>query len=139
MRIAMMKQWVRKGLPVLMALAVFFGFVLNAAVVSRADLSLGKDPGFTKATVFNAVEDPLQTGNLNGDGQTDMDDVTYLMYHLTFPDLYPVSAPADFSQNGRLDSFDVLKLLYCVFFPETYRSNDAVIFIENEQEFGLLF
>lgn len=136
----MQNSALKKTVSVLAAAAVFFGFLFGSVVTGRADLTLGgNDPGFTAVTSFNSTVDPLMTGDLNGDGFTTVDDVTYLMYHFSFPDLYPVSAPADFSQNGTLDYLDVLKLLYCIFFPETYNTKDSVMFIENDPEFGMLF
>ncbi len=59
-------------------------------------------------------------GDINGDEQVNEDDVIYLLYHVVFPDQYPITIPADYNADGMVNEDDVIYLLYHVVFPEQY-------------------
>ena len=49
-----------------------------------------------------------------------MDDVLALLWHVLFPDDYPIEVDADFDGSGTTDVDDVLTLLWHVLFPDEY-------------------
>ena len=46
-----------------------------------------------------------------------------LLWHVSFPELYPILIPADYTGDGRVDKEDVMQLLWHVSFPELYPLN----------------
>ena len=62
--------------------------------------------------------------NLPGDVDenllVDKEDVMALLWHVSFPELYPVNAITDFTGDGITDKEDVMALLWHVSFPELY-------------------
>ena len=59
-------------------------------------------------------------GDMDDSGTVDVDDVLALLWHVLFPEEYPISVDADFDANGTVDVDDVLALLWHVLFPEEY-------------------
>ena len=59
-------------------------------------------------------------GDMNNDDMVAEDDAIYLLWHVFFPDEYPVAAWADLDGNGTADENDAIHLLWYVFFPEDY-------------------
>ena len=59
-------------------------------------------------------------GDVDLNGNVDVDDVLALLWYVLFPDDYPIDAEADFDKNGSVDVDDVLTLLWYVLFPEDY-------------------
>ena len=59
-------------------------------------------------------------GDMDGNRLVDRDDVMQLLWHITFPDMYPLDVPADFTADGKLDRDDVMQLLWHITFPELY-------------------
>lgn len=72
-------------------------------------------------SIYGKVESIL--GNLDDDGDVDVDDVLSLLWNVLFPEDYPIRAEADFDGNGTVDVDDVLALLWYVLFPEEYPLN----------------
>lgn len=68
--------------------------------------------------IYGKVESIL--GNIDDDGDVDVDDVLALLWNVLFPEDYPIDAEADFDGNGSVDVDDVLSLLWFVLFPEDY-------------------
>ena len=59
-------------------------------------------------------------GDMDMDGKVDVDDVLALLWHVLFPDDYPIEVDADFDGSGTTDVDDVLTLLWHVLFPDEY-------------------
>ena len=61
-----------------------------------------------------------ELGDLDGVGGKNIDDAIYLLYHVNFPQSYPICQFADYDHNGTVDIDDAIYMLYHVNFPETY-------------------
>lgn len=59
-------------------------------------------------------------GDIDGNETVDVEDVLALLWHVLFPEDYPINAEADFDGNGMVDVDDVLTLLWHVLFPDDY-------------------
>ena len=59
-------------------------------------------------------------GDLDDNGEVDLNDAIYLLYHVNFPGSYPVNQPCDFDGSGEVDLNDAIYLLYHVNFPSSY-------------------
>ena len=59
-------------------------------------------------------------GDVNHDGKVDDDDGIYLLWHVFFPEDYPVYVQNDFDGDGIVSEADGIYLLWNVFFPEDY-------------------
>jgi hypothetical protein len=43
-----------------------------------------------------------------------------LLWHISFPDMFPIDAPADFTGDGIVDKADVMQLLWHISFPDMF-------------------
>ncbi len=59
-------------------------------------------------------------GDFTGDGKVDNADVEYLLWHILFPDMYPITGRGDFTGDGKVDNADVEYLLWHILFPDMY-------------------
>lgn len=62
-------------------------------------------------------------GDINDDDMVAEDDAIYLLWHVFFPEDYPVKAWSDLDGSGVVDENDAIRLLWYVFFPEDYPLN----------------
>jgi anti-sigma-K factor RskA len=59
-------------------------------------------------------------GDIDGNNQTNSDDVIMLLLHVTMPDQFPINAEADFTGDGEVTSDDVIMLLLHVTMPDQF-------------------
>lgn len=67
-----------------------------------------------------AYEMEIESGDVDGDGVVNNEDVAYLLWYTLFPEDYPVSADVDFNGDGIVNNEDVAYLLWHTLFPEDY-------------------
>ena len=60
------------------------------------------------------------TGDIDSTDTVNVDDVFYLLLHVSVQDLYPIDAEADFDGNGEVDVDDVIMLLLHVSMPNVF-------------------
>ena len=80
------------------------------------------DIAFTFTVVESAEEgEPAAiAGDINGDTEINNNDVVALMWHVLFPEEYPIDAVADVNADGEINNSDVVALMWHVLFPEEY-------------------
>ena len=59
-------------------------------------------------------------GDINENRLVDRDDVMQLLWHISFPDKFPITAHADFKEDGKVNRDDVMQLLWHVSFPDKF-------------------
>ena len=74
--------------------------------------------GLTVSFDVHIMSYPL--GDIDLNGQKDRDDVMLLLWHISFPDKFPITVPADFTNDGKLDRDDVMQLLWHISFPDKF-------------------
>ncbi len=77
---------------------------------------------FTIENTASSVPSALP-GDMDGDDNLTNDDVVALMWHVLFPELYPLTADTDLNKDGALTNEDVVALMWHVLFPELYPLN----------------
>jgi hypothetical protein len=75
------------------------------------------DGSVTYTAVF---ELQYHRGDVNHDDKVDENDGIYLLWHVFFPEDYPVYVQNDFDGNGIVNEADGIYLLWHVFFPQDY-------------------
>ena len=61
-----------------------------------------------------------KTGDCNGDGKVNSEDVIYLLWHTMFSDGYVLKCNGDFTGDKKVNSDDVIYLLWHCMFPSEY-------------------
>ena len=59
-------------------------------------------------------------GDITLNRVVDRDDVMQLLWHITFPDQFPIQVPADFNRDGAVNRDDVMQLLWHITFPDQF-------------------
>jgi len=59
-------------------------------------------------------------GDIDGNREVNKEDVMQLLWHISFPDMFPIDVPADFTGDGKTDKEDVMQLLWHVSFPDMF-------------------
>ena len=59
-------------------------------------------------------------GDIDLNLTVDKEDVMLLLWHISFPDMFPIDAPADFTGDGMVDKADVMQLLWHISFPDMF-------------------
>lgn len=59
-------------------------------------------------------------GDIDLNLTVDKADVMLLLWHISFPDMFPIDAPADFTGDGNVDKADVMQLLWHISFPDLF-------------------
>ena len=57
---------------------------------------------------------------MDNDFEIDNKDVEYLLWHILYPEDYPVNQGADYNSDGFVDNLDVEYLLWHTLYPEDY-------------------
>ena len=91
------------------------GYVNHSPGISTVSVSY---MGLTAAYEVEVIEHI--PGDMDGDLDVDKEDVMQLLWHVSFPELYPIQVPTDFTGDGVTDKEDVMHLLWHVSFPELY-------------------
>jgi len=69
---------------------------------------------------FDVQVVPYLPGDIDLNKKVDRDDVIQLLWHITFPERFPITVPADFNSDGAVDRDDVMQLLWHIAFPERF-------------------
>ena len=59
-------------------------------------------------------------GDIDRSRVINKEDVMQLLWHISFPDMFPIDVPADFTGDGRVDKDDVMQLLWHISFPDMF-------------------
>ena len=59
-------------------------------------------------------------GDIDRDKNINKEDVMQLLWHISFPDMFPIDVPADFTGDNKVDQADVMQLLWHVSFPDMF-------------------
>ena len=59
-------------------------------------------------------------GDVDKNREIDKEDVLQLLWHISFPEMFPIEVPADYTGDGAVDKEDVLQLLWYLSFPEMF-------------------
>lgn len=83
---------------------------------------LSEDTSGNGILVCTHCGDTLQTplGDIDCNFAVNRDDVIALLLHITMPDAFPISVPADFNGDGAVSRDDVIRLLLHVTMPEAF-------------------
>ena len=74
--------------------------------------------GMTAAYDIQIV--PYLPGDIDLNKRVDRDDVMQLLWHISFPDRFPISTPADFNSDSTVNRDDVMQLLWHISFPDRF-------------------
>ena len=74
--------------------------------------------GFSTAYTVQVLD--CIPGDIDLNLTVDKEDVMQLLWHISFPDMFPINAPADFTGDGMVDKADVMQLLWHISFPDMF-------------------
>jgi len=69
---------------------------------------------------FVALPSTAVAGDLDGNYDVNKDDAVYIMMHIFFEDIYPITQDADFNGDGEVNKDDAVYVMMHIFFPDTY-------------------
>ena len=78
------------------------------------------EDGETPPETTAPTEPPRTPGDMNDDDKVDADDAIHLLWHVYFPDEYPLIGSGDVNNSGAVDADDAIHLLWHVYFPDEY-------------------
>ena len=98
---------------------------LSAEMVSGFDnTQVGKQ---TLIVIYEGFNDTFEIeilaytpGDANGDDEVNDKDAEYLLYHIFYPERYPVRQDCDFNGDGEVGDKDAEYLLHHIFYPDVY-------------------
>ena len=59
-------------------------------------------------------------GDIDRNREVNRDDVMQLLWHISFPDQFPIQTKADFNSDEKIDRDDVMRLLWHISFPDKF-------------------
>ena len=59
-------------------------------------------------------------GDIDRNREVGRDDVMQLLWHISFPDQFPIQTKADFNTDGKINRDDVMQLLWHISFPDQF-------------------
>lgn len=59
-------------------------------------------------------------GDIDRSRTVNKEDVMQLLWHISFPDMFPIDVPADFTGDDLVDQADVMQLLWHISFPDMF-------------------
>ena len=63
---------------------------------------------------------PYLPGDIDQNKKVNRDDVMQLLWHISFPDKFPITVPADFNTDSKVNRDDVMQLLWHISFPDQF-------------------
>ena len=78
------------------------------------------DTNDTTCNVCGYERPPYTPGDMDDNGAVDLDDAIYFLFHVNFPNFYPLNQPADMDKNGTVDLDDAIYFLFHVNVPDFY-------------------
>ena len=70
--------------------------------------------------VYEVQVVPYLPGDIDLNKTVNRDDVMQLLWHISFPDEFPVTVPVDFNGDGAVNRDDVMQLLWHISFPDQF-------------------
>ena len=74
----------------------------------------------TMTLTYNVQVVPYLPGDIDLNKKVNRDDVMQLLWHISFPDEFPITVPADFNTDGKVNRDDVMHLLWHISFPDQF-------------------
>ena len=97
--------------------------ICNLCKRKRAALHTFADDTDLDCDVCGAKRPLFLVGDADRNDSLDLNDAVYTLYHVNFPELYPVNQSLDYDGNETVDPNDAVHLLYHVIFPEQFPLN----------------
>ena len=94
---------------------VLSGFDPEILGVQRVAVSWGDLTAEFEVEVISCIP-----GDIDLNKAVDRDDVMALLWHISFPEQFPIEVPADFNADGQVNRDDVMQLLWHISFPDLF-------------------
>lgn len=82
--------------------------------------ALGHDFAYGVCSRCKAKDPGYNAGDFTGDDEVNNEDVVYFLWHILFPNDFPLTKNADFTGDGEVNNKDVVYFLWHTLFPDEY-------------------